>query len=127
MTFFIISDNYRNILNELSEAWVMIEINHRVSKEASNSFWSIANQMFHNLYLAKGEGGRKVPQFQHIRNNLYLNKGVKVKMEIGFKAKEDGEITVVKDVHTIPVKRYPRSSYTRLYEIASVDVSFHDK
>ena len=102
---------------------MMIEINHKVSKEASNLFWMTANEMFHSVYVAKGDGGRKVPQFSHLREQMYLNKVPPINMEIGYQSKEDGEIVVAEYVNTTPVSQYPRCSYRRLYEIASVDVS----
>ena len=46
-------------------------------------------------------------------------------MEIGYESKDDGEVTVVKDATSTPISRFPPSTYRRLYEIASVDVSFH--
>ena len=81
--------------------------------------------MFHELHAAREHfGGKKVPQFSHIRDNLYKTKVPPVNLEIGFKSK-DGEITVLKDVTTAPNSRYPPSSFDRLYEIASVDVSIY--
>lgn len=78
--------------------------------------------MFHQMYVAKGNLGKKIPQFDHIRQNLYDNNTPKVHMEIGYQSKEDGELTILDNVETIPVSRFPPSHYKRLYEIASVDV-----
>ena len=64
-----------------------------------------------------------MPQFGHLRDNLYKKKVPRVDMEIGYQSKEDGEISVVNGTSN-PVSRYPPSTYRRLYEIASVDVSF---
>ena len=80
--------------------------------------------MFHPLYVAKGNGGRKIPQFQQLRERMKKDKVPEVKMEVGFKSKDDdGEITIIKDVTSIPVSRFPPSHFNRIYEIASVDVS----
>ena len=119
---YLISDEYQNLLSELSKQWLLTEIGHRVSKEASNSYWRIANNFFHRLHVARGDRGRKVPQFSQIRNKMYNRNVPKVNLKIGYEAKDSGEITVV-DVTSDPVSRFPRSSYKRLYEIASVDVS----
>ena len=104
----------------------MIEVNHRVSHEASDLLWRLANEAFHDLYVAKGDSGRKIPQFPHLRNKLY-EVTPKVRMEIGYQHKEDGNISIVKDVTKIPVSRHPPCTYKRLYEIASVDVSYNIK
>ena len=115
--------NYRDLLADLSQKWLENEIHHKVSKEASNYFWRIANERFHELYVAKGNRSRKIPQFSHLREQLYHKKVPRVNMEIGYKAKEDGEVTVVKDATSTPVSKFPPCTYRRLYEIASVDVS----
>ena len=115
--------NFQELLANLCHQWLLTEINHKVSKEASNLFWKISNDHFHNVYVARG--GKKVPQFQQLRNKLYDEKVPCIKMDVGFQCKETGEITVLKDVTTISSSRYPPCSYRRLYEIASVDVSLH--
>ena len=103
-----------------------MEIDHRVSKEASNEFWRLSNSMFHRMYLARGDRGRKIPQISHLREKLYKDYVPPVNMDVGFKSKESGEVTVLKDVTSIPVSRFPTSQYQRLYEIASVEVSSLD-
>ena len=122
-SFFSDRPEYLDILDDLASQWICNEINHKVSKEASSNFWRIANNMFHRLYVAKGNVGRKIPQFQTLRDRMYQHSVPPVKMEVGFKSKENGEITVVEDATSIPSSRFPRSSFIRLYEIASVDVS----
>ena len=114
--------DYKDILSDLAEKWLLIEINHAVSKEGSNLFWELANNLFHRLYVAKGDGGRKIPQFSQLRNNLYDNMTPTVHMKIAYQSKESGEVTEVDDVTSIPVSRFPPSTYKRLYEIASVNV-----
>ena len=101
----------------------MTEINHKVSKEASSIFWRIANNTFHRMYVSKGDRGRKIPQFQALREKIYKEEIPTVKMEVAFKSKDDGEVTILEDVSSIPVSMFPPSGYRRLYEIASVDVS----
>ena len=111
------------MLCDLAKKWVTIEINHRVSKEASNLLWDLANTKFHPMYVSKGEGSRKIPQISHLREKLYKTKVPPVRMEIGYQDKDNGEVTVLKDVRSSPVSRFPPSMYKRLYEVASVDVS----
>ena len=119
-------NNYLAILTELSRQWILIEVDHRVSKQASEEFWRLANDLFPKLYDAKGDRGRKIPQFCHIRRKLYEQKVPPVKMEIAYKSKETGEVTVVANVTKTPVSRFPANTHRRLYEIASVDVSCLD-
>lgn len=81
--------------------------------------------MFHRLYVAKGDGGRKIPQFEQLRNKLYQDRTPTVNMEIGYQSKDNGEITIVKDATSTPVSQFPPCSYKRLYEIGSVDVRYN--
>ena len=117
--------NYRELLADLAEKWIENEIHHKVSKEASNHFWRIANDKFHELYLAKGTIRRKVPQFSHLRDRLQQRKVPRVNMELGYESKDDGQVSVVKDATITPVSMFPPCSYKQLYEIASVDVSIY--
>ena len=79
--------------------------------------------MFHQLYLAKGDQGRKIPQFPQLRAKLYENEVPDVKLTIGYESKLTGEITIVEDVASTPVSNFPPSTYRKLYEIAYVSVS----
>ena len=110
------------ILQNLANKWIVTEISHRVSKTASNQFWSLANEMFHDMYEAKGNHGRKIPQFDQLRKKLYASNVPEIKLEIGYESKLNGEVTVV-EAHSTPVSAFPPSTHRRLYEIASVDVS----
>ena len=124
MNFFFSGNAYQEILTELAKQWLLVEINHRISKEGSNQFWRIANDTFHRLYVAKGDQGRKVPQFPRLREKMYQDDKIPpIHMEIGYQNKENGEIQVVEDARSKPVSRFPPSTYRPLYEIASVDVS----
>lgn len=117
------SQDYRDILSKLSSDWILVEIEHHVSKRATEEFWRIANTHFHNLYKVKGEEGRKIPQFSTLRDKLYRDFVPPVKMDIGYECKATGKLTVVKDVEVAPVSRYPPSKFRKIFEIASVDVS----
>lgn len=115
-------ENYLRILSDLSEQWLITEVSHRVSKQASSMFWKLANDMFNPLYLAKGDLGRKIPQFDCLRKKLYDENTPTVHMEIAYESKETGEVTVV-EASSTPVSRFPPSTHRRLYEIAWVEVS----
>ena len=114
--------DHLSMLRNLSEDWVLQEVNHRISKEASNSLWRLANDSFHQMYLAKANQGRKIPQLPHLRRKVYDDNLPPIKMAIAYQSKEDGEITVV-EVESNPVSKFPPSRYRKLYEIASVKVS----
>ena len=62
---------YLQILSSLCKDWILIEVSHRVSKEASSQYWKLANQMFHHLYNTKGNIRRKIPQLPHLRRKVY--------------------------------------------------------
>ena len=79
--------------------------------------------MFHQMYVAKGNRGRKIPQLSHLRQKMYDDRIPPVKMDVGFQEKGSGDITVLKGVSHIPVSRFPTNQYRRLYEIGYVDVS----
>lgn len=117
--------DYEDVLSDMSKKWLATESNHRVSKEASNAFWRIATEYFEKLYDAKRDERitKKTPQFSSIRKKLYIENLPKIKMQLAYQHKTTEELTIVEDVESTPVSRFPPSQYRRLYEIASVDVS----
>ena len=108
-------DNCANILpfkeklKEISRQWVENEIDHRVSKTASNHFWRIANEHFHELYLLKQNQNikSKVPQICHIRRKMNDEHVPKISMEVAYQNKQTGEITILKNIMNTPVGKYP--------------------
>ena len=102
----------------------MIEISHRVSKTASNAFWKLAHKWFHRLFTAKKQQllKKKVPQFAHLRRKMYAALP-KIHLEIGYVHKETGELTVIHTSVT-PRSKFPPDKYQKVYEIASVNVSY---
>ena len=121
--------SYRDMLDKLSEDWLTAEIDHRMSKKGSEILWKLANEHFYEIYRVKKEQGikRKIPQFQQIRRQLTKKNTPKVKLEIAYKCKDTGEITIMENLESTPVSRFPPSTHERLYEIASVDVSLYDE
>ena len=120
--FYFFTD-YLEILQNLVKDWILIEIEHRVSKKASNEFWRLSNTMFHQMYIAKGNRGRNIPQISHLREKLYKDYVPPVHMDLGYQPKYTGDVTVLNDVSSIPVSKFPPSQYRKSYEIAYVDVS----
>lgn len=102
---------------------MVLEINHRVSKTCSESFWKLANDFFPLLYEAKKAQmiRKKVPQFQSIRNNLHIENVPEIKMKVAFENKITGEIETLTDLKSIP--RYSPQTYKKLYEMATVEVN----
>lgn len=116
--------DFKDLFEEVCSDWLTLELDHHVSKTASNSFWSLACSKMVKLFeLKKLENiTRKVPQFKQIRRKR-LTKTPKIKMEIGYIDKSTGELTVEEDLVNTPVKMYPVSQFQKAYEIASIKVS----
>lgn len=111
-------------MKSLSKDWLLCELGHRISMEASNELFEIAKKYFFNLMTAKINEGvtKNVPQFVHLRRLLYNNNVPDVKLEVAYLKKETGEIIVLDDLEKTPRSRYPANEYVKLYEIASVKV-----
>ena len=123
---FDVEDNsYAGILKKLSQDWILSEIHHRVSKEASNDLFELGKKWFHQLFQAKEREGvlKNTPKFVSIRRKLNDKYVPKINLDVAYKHKETGEITIVPTRTTMPVSEFPSSEYMKLYEIASVDVS----
>ena len=118
------TETFKSIHDELVKCWVNTEVDHHVSKAASNSFWKVADKCFHKLYEAKEREGitRKVPQFMHARKKIYEKMNPEISMQVAYKHKETGEITVVDSVDSTPASQYPPNVYTKIFEVASVEV-----
>lgn len=121
---FIFSD-YEAIFKKLSEDWVILEGKHRVSKRASNEFWSLASSSFNKLYEAKEIAGikQKIPGVRSVRQQIYRDNVPKIVMEVCYEVKATGDMIILNDLENIPVKKFPPSTYRKLYETAKVSVS----
>ena len=117
-------NSYKGLLNCLSKDWILVEMDHRVSKEASNCFFEVAKKWIWKLYHAKNLEGivANTPQFVNIRRQLFARFVPPISLSFGYRHKESGEITVLEDLESTPFMRFPRTEYTKLYEIASVKV-----
>ena len=113
-------EDYETVLSELKSKWLLAEIDHSVSKCASEAFWKIGLQFFHRLHLASGR--KKTCLFNSIRRQMYKDKVPDINIEIGYKDKTSGEVVVVNETVT-PIKRFPQSKYEKLYEIGTIQVS----
>lgn len=118
-------ESFKTVHEHLVRDWLLTEIEHHVSKAASSSFWKVADKYFHSLYGAKEREGisRKVPQFMQERKKIHDKNVPKISMEVAYQHKHTGEISVVENVQSIPASRYPPNLYTKIYEVASVEVN----
>ena len=116
--------DYHTLYHELCSAWMLIEIKHRVSKEASSAFWEAAKTYFFDMYKARRAQGinKCIPKFRQIRNKLISENVPQIAMEFGYRNKDTGDITVVKNQQVTPKSRFPPSTFEQLYEIASIQV-----
>ena len=113
---------YQCLYAKLKEDWLITEIDHCVSKTASNAFWELASKRFPPLYAAKErEGKKKIPQFKQARQSLYNSKVPPITLEVAYIHKASREITVRTGTST-PSSQFPPNVYSKLYEAASVKV-----
>ena len=122
---FVISfPDYKSIFTQFTKDWMLLEVNHRVSNRGSNEFWSLAAKTFPRLLHAKELEGRtrKIPGFRSIRKHLHKKHIPEILMDVGYEVKATGDLIILNDLHTIPVKKFPPSKYKKLYETAKVKV-----
>lgn len=118
-------NDYFDILKYLSKEWLELEVNHRVSKVASEAMWDLAKTWFPKLFEMKNVQGisRKTPSFGHIRKQLYLESVPPIHMELAYLEKETGDITIVEDTPVTPKGQYPSHRYQKMWEISHVKVT----
>lgn len=117
-------DDYWDMLNTMSEQWLMVQLTHNVSAAATNSFWNLAFKQMPNLLRMKSEQSVKknVSGFIHMRRKLYQLKCPKVHMKFVYMNKTTQEIEVVNTTKN-PRHTYTRANYVKLYEEAHVKVN----
>ena len=114
-------ENYESILNDLKSQWLQTEVQHCVSKTASEIFWKIGLSFIPKLNTAN-ENKKKTPQFNSIRQKMYQDLLPKVDLRIGYKNKATGEVLEVNDTITRR-KQFPSNKFEKLYEIGTINVS----
>lgn len=122
---FEVVDDYGTILKHISKEWLKIELTHRVSKTASNLLWQLGKEWFHRLFTVKAfqKVKRKTPSFAHIRQQMYRQFVPPIRMEIGYKHRENGVTTVLENTLSTPKSDYPSHEYDKMWEIAHVEVT----
>ena len=115
--------SFKTVHAELVKNWLQTEIDHHISLAASNALWKVSDKFFHNMYEAKQREGisKKIPQFLQERKRAYEKHVPKINMEIAYLHKITGQISVVES-DTTPTSQYPPNLYTKIYEVASVEV-----
>ena len=100
-----------------------MEQRHHVSKSASDDFWRLASSAFPKLHRAKVNEmiTNKIPQFTSQRLKTKKKEVPDITLEVAYQNNDTEEITVVQSEKT-PKNRFNPQTYTKLYEIASVQV-----
>ena len=120
---FVNVNDYESILLHLSKEWVKAEVNHRVSHAGSEAFWKLGMEWFFKMFQTKATQRvtRKTPQFAHIRRQLYKDYVPPVKIELAYKNRDSGSITIVEDSVTRR-NEFPTPEYQKLWEISTIEV-----
>ena len=114
-------NEYYRLLQALSEKWLLVELDHTVSKAASNEFWRLATSLIPQLFETKTRLGisRKTPQFVHVRRKLHQKFLPKIHHSTAYQHEDTGEIISVPDTEDI---HRNDSSFSKVFETASVSV-----
>ena len=117
---------YKDMLHQLSKDWLLLELHHKISRTGSNAFWNLSKDSFPKLIEAKKREAneKKIPQSRTLRDKLYRNYVPPISLEIAYECKATGDVIIMEDLKTIPTNVYPPTEFTKLYEKASVKVSF---
>ena len=117
--------DFSKMLKSVAKDWLLLEISHNVSKTASDAFWEVAKKLLHGLVeeQLKSKKKKKIPTFTHIRRLLVVQHCPDIKLNLGYKRKDNGEMVILDDLRKIPVTQYNRGGYEPMYEIASLQVS----
>ena len=112
---------YYELLQAISEKWLIVELNHSTSKAASNAFWDLATSLLPSLANTKTRLGvsKKIPQFVHLRRKLHKQYVPQIHRTITYQ--EDGKDDLIEIPHHIQFQ--PLESQKKVYETASVKLS----
>lgn len=119
-------DSFKYQLSEFSKEWMLNQLHHKVSKEASSSFWNIsAKWMFALTSSFLNEKKKKFPKFTHIRRKFLKQNVPEISLETAYIHKESQEFRIVCDTEKVPVRQFPPDEYEKVFEIASVKVQYN--
>ena len=115
---------YDKLYRIITEKWQLIEVNHNVSKAATNEFWEVAVRLIPTLIeMKKNTVTRKIPQFVHIRRMMAKKLLPKINHSVAYRHEGSQVVHEVQDDDDEEEKIYKTASYTKLYETASVKVN----
>lgn len=117
--------NFDSLLLSLSKDWLMLENRHTISKTASNELWSLGRNYFVRMGELRQESFNKIPQLRSLRDKLHEEYVPNIKLEVAYQSKSTGDIIVMRDIESTPVKQFPPSEFIKIYESASVEVSIY--
>lgn len=119
--------DYQTLFDRLTREWLDLEMRHRVSKSGTNDFWSVGLKLFPKVAEAKRNENilTKIPQFRSIREKMTKDNVPNIYLEVAYECKETGDVIIMKDLESTPVKQFPPSRFIKLYESAKVKVSSH--
>lgn len=120
-----LQDDYHEMLKEVAEKWLLVQLTHRVSISASNSFWEFAVNSIPKLSQCKNDRSIKkaIPGYIHLRRKMYKEQCPKVHMKFVYLNKNTEAIEIV-HTNTNPAKQYNRINYVKLYEEAHFEVGW---
>ena len=118
----VIPNDFYSIIAHLSHLWVVATINHKISVQGATYLWKIAFQWIGKIMEMKTlENIAKVPQFPHLRRKIISQLVPDVKIELGYKNLQTGEIIKTTPSSVAHVKNYQdQTKFQKLFEITSI-------
>ena len=112
------------MFSSLCDEWFLLEQNHKMSKVASNQMWELAKEGFKKVFDTRQRNfiDKKIPQFRTVRENLYKQRSPEILLDVAYECKETGDVVILRDLESTPMKRFPPNEFIKLYEIARVKV-----
>ena len=110
-------DDYNTALQSFSKKWLSIQLTHKTSASATNTFWKAALESLPKLLELKVEENirKNVPTFVHQRRKLTGELCPDIHMTYVYRDKRDGSISTA----TVPKRN---EFYEKLYEEAHIKV-----
>ena len=118
------SDTFESVFTSFTENWLQTQLTHHVSLAGANAFWKLCFKYVSDLYaLREAENiSKRIPQFVHVRRQVYKQICPNIKMTFVFKDKTNGMVHYVEDDQT-PLTNYQRDpKFQKLYEEAHIQV-----
>ena len=115
-------NEYQVLLQTLTEKWLLVELNHTVTKAATNAFWRLATSLLPSLFDAKKrlDVTRKIPQFVHIRRQLHKRFLPDIDHSTAYRQEGSEEIVELRDHEKLD--EIQTNPFLKIYETASVSV-----